>query len=139
MKQSISMAFAAIATLSACAEYPDRVDAAYIPSIVYKGASCHELARERGKLAEHVNTLVAKQRNAAYWDTAMVATGTFISWPALAGLPFTKDQHAQLSVAKGHYDALMEAGRGQGCGDAYYQRPTQDPYTNHQRGDFPPI
>lgn len=104
------------AFLTACAEQASRVPAAYIPSLVYRGATCGELAQERAVLASHVEQVARAQRSAAGWDTAGVIVGTVIFWPALFALPLTVDQQAQLSSARGHYDALVKAMAEQGCG-----------------------
>jgi len=138
MKHLFFVAAAVSTTLSACAEYPTQIDAAYIPSIIYKGASCSELTTERTRLASHVEEVTRQQSNTASWDTSLVITGTFIAWPALLGLPFTRDQHARLAVAKGHYDAIMKAGRRQGCGSDFYEKAAAPVYV-HERGDFPPL
>ncbi|MFP7672198.1 hypothetical protein ACG74X_02450 [Marivita sp. S0852] len=100
--------------LTACAEQAQRVPASYIPSIVYRGASCHELYRERVKLAGYVKHITAEQRSAAQSDTVFF-TASLIFWPAIFALPVSVDQSAQLSVARGHYDALSTAMVEQGC------------------------
>ena len=107
--------FGSCLVLGACAEYPDRIAPVYIPSIVYKGASCSEINEERGRLAGYVENLAVTQGRVAENDTGAVIVGFVVFWPALAALPFTVDQSAQLAVARGHYNALIEAGRKQGC------------------------
>lgn len=131
--------------LGACAEDPKRISPVYIPSIAYKGASCAEIARERGRLASYVDRLTAAQQNAANIDTGAVTLGLIIFWPAIAALPFTVDQTAQLAVARGHYDALVAASYEQGCSsghEAKGERPIRYiRYHTNQRlpGDFPPM
>ena len=100
--------------LTACAEQAQRVPAAYIPSIIYRGANCHELYQERVKLAGYVKHITAEQRMAAQSDTVFF-TMSLIYWPAIFALPVSVDQSAQLSVARGHYDALSTAMVEQGC------------------------
>lgn len=138
MKKTILTALAAAATLAGCADYPDNIEAAYIPSIVYKGATCYELTQERKRLADYVNQTAYNQRRSANWDTALVSTSAFIFWPALAGLPLTRDQTAQLAVARGHYDALIKAGRNQNCGMEYLE-PVQTRTINRGPTSFPPL
>ncbi|CUJ31128.1 hypothetical protein [Cognatishimia activa] len=138
MKKTILAAFAVASALSGCAEYPNNISTAYIPSIVYKGASCGELVGEKARLERHVADVAAAQQNTANWDTALVASGTLIFWPALLALPMTRDQQAQLSVARGHYEALILAGRNQGCGDAFYQKRANQ-VEERGYGYFPPL
>ncbi|MEE2946193.1 MAG: hypothetical protein VX444_13535 [Pseudomonadota bacterium] len=142
MNKTIFAVLAAISALSACAEYPKNITAAYIPSIVYKGASCYELNTERVRLEKHVLAIADQQKRTANLDTALVTSGTLLLPAAYLGLPFTRDQEAQLAVARGHYLALIEAGRNQGCGDMFTQaNGSQYQYSTGKRrpGDFPPL
>ena len=135
--------FAAVIGLSGCAEYPDRIKAAYIPSIIYNGASCDEISRERGKLVTYVRSIATQQKRAANRDTAGVTvfftTPLYIAWAGLVALPFSVDQSAQLSVARGHYNALVQAGQDAGC---WTTNAPQSSYNNNWKrhsGDFPPL
>ncbi|MDC0737279.1 hypothetical protein N6L24_03235 [Cognatishimia sp. SS12] len=139
MTKKICAALALAGTIAGCAEYPANVEAAYIPSIVYKGATCTELAAESRRLIHYVDDLTRRQRRSANIDTALVTTGTFYFWPALGGLPLTRDQSAQLAVARGHYDALTTAAQKLGCQGAAPAR--YQTGTNWKRGygSFPPL
>lgn len=134
-----AVCMAAGLNLIACAEYPGNISAAYIPSIIYKGATCYELNQERVKLTNHVVAVAKQQRKTANIDTALVGSSLFIAGGALAGLPFTRDQHAQLSVAKGHYDALMAAGRNQNCGPEFNAHSSDSLDWKTAPGEFPPL
>ncbi|WP_439121950.1 hypothetical protein [Marivita sp.] len=101
--------------LSACAEQAQRVPATYIPSVVYRGASCQELYNERTTLAGYVRHVTAEQRKAAQSDTVFFTTSALIFWPAIFALPVSVDQSAQLASARGHYDAISKAMIEQGC------------------------
>lgn len=128
-----------VSGLAACAEYPDRIEPTYVPSITFNGASCAELAVERANLKRYVEKLVIDQQRAAETDTAAVSASLFITWPAIAALPFTKDKSAQLSTARGYYEALQKSAVKQGCPDS---RAADDRYETHWKrnlGDFPPI
>lgn len=110
---------AATTAISGCAEQARRVPATYIPSLIYRGATCQELTHERQVLAGYVMNVTAEQRNSAQWDTALVTTSLIIFWPAIFALPLTVDQSAQLASARGHYDALVKAQAEQGCNGTY--------------------
>src|SRR6056297_918707 len=101
--------------LSACAEQAQRVPASYIPSIIYRGATCHELYQERVTLAGYVQHVTAEQRKAAQSDTVFFTASALIFWPAIFALPISVDQSAQLASARGHYDAISKAMIEQGC------------------------
>ncbi|WP_322867870.1 hypothetical protein U5922_017635 [Aquicoccus sp. G2-2] len=129
-------------TLGACAEYPSRIAPAYIPSIVYSGASCAEIDREQVRLAHYVETLTGIQNKTADNDTAAVLIASILYAPALAVVPLTVDQSAQLAVARGHYNALITASRTKGCSSGYV---TSAPNPANYRGgrlysgDLPPM
>lgn len=119
--------------LSACAEQAQRVPATYIPSIIYRGANCHELYQERVTLAGYVRHVTAEQRKVAQADTIYFTTSALIFWPAIFALPMTVDQSAQLATARGHYDALSKAMIEQGCikgaSPAYATAPSPQKYS----------
>jgi len=145
--------------LSACAEQAQRVPASYIPSIIYRGATCHELYQERVTLAGYVQHVTAEQRKAAQSDTVFFTASALIFWPVIFALPISVDQSAQLATARGHYDALSKAMIEQGCvkgaGPAYaagqpaqkYSAPVRTysaphpvlPNWKRYPGQFPPL
>ncbi|MCF6317616.1 MAG: hypothetical protein L3J30_15385 [Marinosulfonomonas sp.] len=129
--------------VSGCAEYPKRINAAYIPSIVYSGASCTEILRERGKMVKYVRSIAEQQKRAANADSAGMTvafvTPLVIAWSGLLTLPFTKDQSAQLAVARGHYNALVQASQDQGCTTATGAQSSYSTNWKRYPGDFPPL
>ncbi len=139
--------------VTACAEYPKNITAAYIPSIVYRGASCSEIMHERAKLVSRVRQIAAAQQRTANTDTAGITvffvTPVIVAWAGLLTLPFTQDQSAQLAVARGHYDALVKASHEQGCSGANSMRQTYQAPSHYSgihngnwkryRGEFPPL
>lgn len=130
---------ASFALLSGCAEYPDRIEPVYIPSIIYNGATCSEIIHERGRLASYVQKVASSQQSAASNDTGAVVIGLVVFWPALAVLPFTVDQSAHLAVARGHYEALIIAGRKYGCASDPTQGTYRYPNGKMFPGDLPPM
>jgi len=100
--------------LSGCAEQAQRVPATYIPSIVYRGATCQELYDERVMLAGYVKDVTQEQRMSAQSDTVFFSY-SLIFWPAIFALPISVDMSSQLATARGHYDALSKAMAEQGC------------------------
>lgn len=101
--------------LSACAEQPDKVTQAYVSPMTYQHLTCRELNAERTRLVTQVNTLTGAQKKKADNDAAMMAVGMVLFWPALFGLAAGSDHAAELSVAKGQYDAIVAAGTAKGC------------------------
>ena len=136
----VSVLCAGVFGLSACAEHPNRVEAAYIPGIIYKGATCNELATERHRLAHYVGRVAQSQRITASGDTAAVSAGVLISPLFLLALPETVDKSAQLAVARGHYRAIEQASLSAGCGTmADYRNYRYEMGIGRQPGQFPPL
>ena len=126
---------ASLAMLGACAEYPSRIAPVYIPSIIYNAASCGEINQERARLAGYIRDLAVSQGHAADSDTTAVMLSMVFS-PTLLVLPMTVDQSAHLAVARGHYDALVTAGRTRNCPMSHFTTfSTGKMYT----GDLPPM
>ncbi|WP_166418621.1 hypothetical protein [Cochlodiniinecator piscidefendens] len=123
--------------VSACAEYPQRISETYIPSIIYNGATCEQLRFEQTQLANYVTEVTSRQSRRANLDATYVTAGLLVTGIAFAGLPFTRDEAAQLSVARGHYTALTRSAAMQGCPLPRLSAQTGQPL---RRGDgFPPL
>ena len=71
-------------------------------------AGCAESARE-------VNALSAQQDQAATTDAVVTGIALVVFWPAAIALAATDDQAAELSAAKGHYEAITAQLSDQGC------------------------
>ncbi|WP_415184193.1 hypothetical protein [Phaeovulum sp.] len=124
-----------LALIGGCAEYPNRIAPVYIPSIIYNGASCSEINQERERLAGYIRGLAVSQGHAADSDTAAVMLSMVFS-PTLLTLPMTVDQSAHLAVARGHYDALVTAGRARHCPMGNYATSSAGKMYS---GDLPPM
>ncbi|MGB0960905.1 MAG: hypothetical protein ACPGVK_11700 [Halocynthiibacter sp.] len=126
--------------LNACAEYPVNIDAAYIPSLVYKGASCQELGAEQVRLQRYVQRTVNEQQRSSRNDTAAVTVSLFIFWPAIGAMAFSRDKAAHLAVARGHYNALAEASTRAHCPNAAgFANAGGYGYWKTSGGGFPPL
>lgn len=143
MKQvTMALACAALA-VSGCATPPEKVQRSFISPNVYASYSCHALTAERTAIEGHVQELTAHQRSKANTDTAVMTVGLVLFWPALFALSAGRDYEADLSVAKGKHDAVLEAGQAKGCFTPYSGQ-TELPPTLMQRlpartGGFPPL
>ncbi|WP_226780815.1 hypothetical protein [Oceaniglobus trochenteri] len=101
--------------VSACAEQPDQVTRTYVSPTSYQHLNCGQLMSERTQLVAQVNTLTGAQKKKADNDAAMMAVGMVLFWPALFGLAAGTDHAVALSVAKGQFEAIQEAGLSKGC------------------------
>ncbi|WP_424967683.1 hypothetical protein [Dinoroseobacter sp. S375] len=143
MKQGIMALACAALVVSGCATPPEKVQRSFISPSVYAGYSCHALTAERAAIEGHVQELTAHQRSKANTDTAVMTVGLVLFWPALFALSAGKDYEADLSIAKGKHDAVLEAGQSLGCFSGYGAQ-SEMPPTLMQRlperaGGFPPL
>lgn len=126
--------------LGACAEYPKNIEAAYIPSIIYNRASCQELRIEHIRLSEYLRNKTHQQLRAARYDTTAVTAGiVLLPVIPLVTLPATRDQTAQLAVARGHYNAIVQASVTARCGGPMQSSVSRQMNWRQNSGGFPPL
>ena len=104
-----------IGTLSACADQPDAIAPAPVPTSTYAHMNCRALAAEQSRIVANVNTLTASQKKKADSDAVVMGVGMVLFWPALFALSSGSDQSAQLAQAKGQYDAINTVQAQNGC------------------------
>ncbi len=101
--------------LGACAKGPDSVEARYVSPNTYQTWSCEQLVEEKLRLTREVDRVSGLQRENANTDTAMMAVGLIIFWPALIGLAATKDRKDELGRLKGEFEAVDLQVKGKQC------------------------
>lgn len=104
------IALIAFATLTACAQQPDRIAAIEVAGDPYRGYSCSQLSAEKLKISQELEAASADQKKAANGD----AWGVF-----LLGLPVSSmsgnDKEAAIAVAKGRVNELDQKLLERGC------------------------
>lgn len=97
----VILPLAALPLLAACAQSPDSIPPAAMPSAMYAATSCTEAAVERTRVASSLASLEAQQRSAVAGD----AVGVF-----LIGVPVSSlaggDKEGLIAVEKGKSLAL---------------------------------
>ncbi|MET4697914.1 type IV secretory pathway VirB10-like protein [Constrictibacter sp. MBR-5] len=91
-----------------CASSPDSIEARYVSPNTYGNWSCPQLFDEKARISSEVTRVSDLQRENANTDTAMVAIGAIVFWPALIALAATKDRKEELGQLKGQHDALEQ-------------------------------
>ncbi len=100
--------------MSACATHPNNISASYVSPMHYANFSCPQLGEENRRVAAKVAEITANQRSRANNDTAAMAVGLVVFWPALFLLA-NGDQKEELSRLKGEYDAIQQAAIQKEC------------------------
>lgn len=108
-------ALVAASQVAACAKGPDSIEARYVSPNQYQNWSCDQLSEEKIRLTREVDRVGGLQRENANTDTAMMAVGLIIFWPALIALAATKDRKEELGRLKGEYDAVDSSLKGKAC------------------------
>jgi len=110
-----SAALAAVATLSACAASPKKIEAAYVSPIKYQAFSCDQLALERTGIEYRANILYRSLKKRADADAAKMAAGTVLFLPTLFFLNGNGTKAAEFAQLKGDYQALRITAEDRGC------------------------
>lgn len=101
--------------LGGCATKGENVSAAYVPASIYSTYSCQQIAQELMTVGVKAAELSGQMDDAAGKDTALVAVGLVLFWPALFFVGGDKGKEAQLAQLKGQRDTLMTASSAKGC------------------------
>jgi hypothetical protein len=103
------------AQAAGCAKSPESIDAKYVSPQQYQNWSCDQLTEEKIRLTREVDRVAGLQRENANADTAMMAVGLIILWPALLGLAATHDRKDELGRLKGEYEAVDASLKTKAC------------------------
>lgn len=113
--KSLALALTVPLTLGACVSQPEKIQSSYISPSTYAGRNCNQLMSERNEIVGRVNMLTAQQKKAANNDAVATGVALLLFWPAAFALAASNDSSTALSSAKGHYDAVTQQMRTQGC------------------------
>jgi hypothetical protein len=91
--------------VSGCATAPEKVAPAYVSPVQFANYDCDQIRVELERVSHRVTEVSGQQRKKRNQDTAAVAVGVVIFWPALFFL-MSDDNKAELSRLKGEYEAL---------------------------------
>ena len=113
--KKIVLALAASAMLvSACASAPEKIAPAYVSPIQYANYDCDQIGVELERVSHRVSEVAGQQRKKRNQDTAAVAVGVVIFWPALFFL-MSDDNKEELARLKGEYEALNRTATEKKC------------------------
>lgn len=106
MKKMIGAALCAGLMLSACASHPNDIQAKYVSPTLYASWTCEQLIEENNRVVARVDEVTGNQTRRANNDTAVMAVGLVLFWPALFFMS-RSDQAEELGRLKGEYDAIQ--------------------------------
>lgn len=99
----------AAALTAACASSPDRIQAAYVSPLQYKDHDCDQIIAELTRVSRRASDLQGSLQSKADGDTAQMAVGLLLFWPALFLLEGGDGADAQeYARLKGERDVLEQ-------------------------------
>lgn len=103
--------------LCSCASHPDKIASTYVSPIQYSQHSCKQLAMELDRINTRVSELYGQLDKEANADSAQMAVGLILFWPALFMLEGGDGPQAQeYARLKGEVAAIESVGIEKECG-----------------------
>ena len=103
--------------LLGCATQPKDLPTAYVSPLQYKDYSCDQISMEMSRVSKKVNELRGGLKEQADNDSAQMAIGLIIFWPALFFLEGGDGADAaEFSRLKGEFEALEQVSIHKSCG-----------------------
>mgnify|MGYP001418607835 FL=1 len=103
--------------LIGCATQPKDLPTAYVSPLQYKDYSCDQISMEMNRVSRKVNELRGDLKEEADNDSAQMAIGLIIFWPALFFLEGGDGADAaEFSRLKGEFEALESISIQKSCG-----------------------
>jgi len=103
--------------LIGCATQPKDLPTAYVSPLQYKDYSCDQISMEMNRVSRKVNELRGDLKEEADTDSAQMAIGLIIFWPALFFLEGGDGADAaEFSRLKGEFEALEQMSIQKSCG-----------------------
>jgi len=105
-----------VGLLGACATPPEKIKTAYVSPLQYKDYDCEQIAMETDRVSRRVQNLNASLKKTASDDSAQMAVGMILFFPALFFLEGGDGAEAQeYARLKGESDALQTASIQKKC------------------------
>ena len=112
MKKYVLITVLCIAQLCiGCANYPDKIPAAYISPLMYKNYTCEELNQEYHRLTLQCSALTITQTKAAKHDATAVCIGLAF-FPVI---PLAADRGHELAQIKGQRKTIEDVAIEKSC------------------------
>jgi len=102
--------------LAGCASSPDKIQTSYVSPIQYKDYDCDQITGELERVSRRANELHGSLQKTSDNDTAQMAVGMVLFWPALFFLEGGDGPEAQeYSRLKGERDTLEKTAVQKKC------------------------
>lgn len=105
-----------VALVSACATHPDKIAASSVSPLAYQDYNCKQISQEIPRVEREAAQLYGQLDKTASDDSAQMAVGMVLFWPALFFLEGGDGpQAAEYARLKGEREALEKTAIEKGC------------------------
>lgn len=106
--------FVSVLFFSGCAQRASTISPTYTSPLIYQHYSCDQIRQELVRVNSKVMEVTGQQDSAANKDTAALAVGMILFWPALFFM-VGGDKKEELARLKGEYEALEKCAIEKKC------------------------
>lgn len=123
MKQQLIYVALAV-VLSGCASSPDKIQTSYVSPLQYKDYDCDQIAAELERVTRRANEIYHSLKKTADTDTAQMAVGLILFWPALFFLEGgDSPEAAEYARLKGERETLEKVAIEKKCDPSIIPEP----------------
>lgn len=123
--KKITSLIAVAAIASSCASKAVDIEAAYVSPMLYENLTCEQLALEATNVSSRAIAASGAQDKKAGQDTAAMAVGLVLFWPAMFLAKGDGAQAAEVSRLKGEMKAIEQASLRKSCGITFQSAPAK--------------
>lgn len=109
--------------MSACANHTHEIPATYVSPMEYQDYTCKQIGAELGRVSRRVQEVAHEVNKNADGDSAAMAAGLILFWPALFFIDGDSPQAQEYGRLKGQYDALEQVSVKKNCGIQFGESP----------------
>lgn len=132
-KLIVALGMAGVA-LTGCATSPDKIATQSVSTLPYEQYNCKQLGAEVDRVTRRLSELRGSLEKTASNDTAQMAVGMILFWPALFFLEGGDGpEAAEFGRLKGERDALERVAIQKECGIIFQPIQQQKPEVNEQQ------
>ena len=101
--------------VTGCATSPNEMTASYVSPLIYQSFDCQQLVMESDRVSRRVQSMHAKLAEKESDDSAKMAVGLILFWPALFFLDGDEDGAIEYKRLKGESEAIHQAAVAKKC------------------------
>lgn len=109
--------------VTGCASKSADISASYVSPLLYQNLTCEQLAMEATNVSQRAALATGVQDKKAGQDTAAVAVGVVLFWPALFFAKGDGASAAEVARLKGEMEAIEKASVQNSCGIVFQKEP----------------